>query len=111
MKRYVTTVEPSVSKRLSSANDLRVAKTSPVMEKVTILIRGESLDLKIKSESRKEAFCFYPPFFLIFLLGLFLFAFDDDIYLFFNGRHRSYHSKDLKSRLLLQLQYRKKKGE
>ena len=53
-KRYVTTVEPSVSKRSSSADDLRVAKTGPAMEKVTILRRGESLDSKIKSESKKE---------------------------------------------------------
>nr|POE48179.1 hypothetical protein CFP56_43990 [Quercus suber] len=53
-KRYVTMVEPSVSKRSSSADDLRVAKTGPAMEKVTILRRGESLDSKIKSESRKE---------------------------------------------------------
>ena len=74
MKRYVTTVEPLVSKRLSSADDLRVAKTSMVMEKVTIL-RGESLDLKIKSKSRKEAFCFYPPFFLIFFAGAFFVCF------------------------------------
>ena len=41
-------------------DDLRVAKTGPMMEKVTILRRGE-----------KEAFYFFPPFFLIFLLGLF----------------------------------------
>jgi len=53
-KRYVTTLEPSVSKRSSSADDLRVAKSGPAMEKVTILRRGESLDSKIKSESRKE---------------------------------------------------------
>ena len=84
---YVTTVEPSVLKRLSSADDLRVAKIGPAMEKVTILRRGESLDSKIKSESRKEAFCFYPPFFLIFFAEAFLFAFDDDIYLFFSRRH------------------------
>ena len=40
------------------------------MEKVTILRRGESLDSKVKSESRKEAFCFFFPFFLLFLLRL-----------------------------------------
>ena len=53
-------MEPSILKRLSSVDDLRVAKTGSVMEKVTILRRGE-----------KEAFYFFPPFFLIFLLGLF----------------------------------------
>ena len=58
-------------KRLSSADDLRVANTGPAMEKVTILRRVESLDSKIKSKSRKEAFFFFSPFFLIFLLGLF----------------------------------------
>ena len=31
-------MEPSILKRLSSVDDLRVAKTSPVMEKVTILM-------------------------------------------------------------------------
>ena len=59
-KRYVTMVEPSVLKRLSSTDDLRVANTSPAMEKVMISRRVESLDSKIKSESRKEAFFFFP---------------------------------------------------
>ena len=71
-KRYVTTVEPSVSKRSSSADDLRVAKTGPAMEKVTILRRGESLDSKIKSESRKEAFCYFPLSSLFFCWGFFV---------------------------------------
>ncbi|XP_023902363.2 LOW QUALITY PROTEIN: uncharacterized protein LOC112014217 [Quercus suber] len=48
-KRYVTMVEPSVSKRSSSADDLRVAKTGPAMEKVTILRRGESLDSRSRA--------------------------------------------------------------
>ena len=40
-----------------------------------------------------------------------MFAFDDDIYLSFSKRHRSYHLKDLKSWILLQLQYKRKKEE
>ena len=77
---YVTTVESSVLKRLSSADDLRVAKIGPAMEKVTILRRGESLDSKLSA--------FFPlSSFFFFFLGAFLFAFDDDIYLFFSRRH------------------------
>ena len=76
---YVTTVEPSVLKRLSSADDLRVAKIGPAMEKVTILRRGESLDSKLSA--------FFPLSSFFFFLGAFLFAFDDDIYLFFSRRH------------------------
>ena len=68
-KRYVTT---AVLRRLSSTDDLRVAKIGPTMEKVTILRRGESLDSKIKSESRKEAFCFFPLSSLFFCWGFFV---------------------------------------
>ena len=47
--------EPSVSKRSGSSDDLRVAKSSGmVMEKVTILRRGESLDSMVKSEALKK---------------------------------------------------------
>lgn len=53
-KRFVTnTSEPSVSRR-SSSDDLKAMKNSLVMEKVTILRRGESLDSKIKSEALKK---------------------------------------------------------
>lgn len=53
-KRYVSNhSEPSVSKR-SSSDDLKAMKNSLVMEKVTILRRGESLDSKIKSEALKK---------------------------------------------------------
>ncbi|KAI4345519.1 hypothetical protein L6164_012634 [Bauhinia variegata] len=45
--------EASVSKR-SSSDDLKMAKSSLVMEKVTILRRGESLDSKIKSVALKK---------------------------------------------------------
>ena len=49
-------------KRLSSADDLRVVKISPAMEKVMILGRGESLDSKLSA---------FFPFLPFFLLGLF----------------------------------------
>ncbi|KGN46172.1 uncharacterized protein LOC101217755 [Cucumis sativus] len=53
-KRFVPNhSEPSVSKR-SSSDDLKAMKNSLVMEKVTILRRGESLDSKIKSEALKK---------------------------------------------------------
>ena len=71
-------MEPSVLKRLSSADDLRVAKIGPAMEKVTILRRGKSLDSKLSA---------FFPFLPYFFAGAFLFAFDDDIYLFFSRRH------------------------
>ena len=71
-------MEPSVLKRLRSANDLRVAKIGPAMEKVTILRRGESLDSKLSV---------FFPFLPYFFVGALLFAFDDDIYLFFSRRH------------------------
>ena len=77
-KRYVTTVEPLVLKRLSSADDLRVAKIGPAMEKVTILRRGESLDSNLSA---------FFPFLPYFFAGAFLFVFEDDIYLFFSRRH------------------------
>ena len=64
-------MEPLVLKRLSSADDLRVAKISSTMEKVTILRRGESLDSKLST---------FFPFLPYFFAGAFLFAFDDDIY-------------------------------
>ena len=51
------------------------------------------------------------PFLPYFFAGAFLFAFDNDIYLFFSRRHRSYNLKDLKPWVLLQLQYKKKKKE
>ncbi|XP_022138318.1 uncharacterized protein LOC111009532 [Momordica charantia] len=53
-KRFVSNhSEPSVSKR-SSSDDLKAMKNSLVMEKVTILRRGESLDSKFKSEALKK---------------------------------------------------------
>ncbi|KAI4317685.1 hypothetical protein L6164_025535 [Bauhinia variegata] len=45
--------EALVSKR-SSSDDLKMAKSGLVMEKVTILRRGESLDSKIKNEALKK---------------------------------------------------------
>ena len=71
-------MEPSVLKRLSSADDLRVVKIGPAMEKVMILRRGESLDSKLSA---------FFPFLPYFFAGVFWFAFDDDIYLFFSRRH------------------------
>ena len=71
-KRHVIRVVSSVLKRSSFANNLRVVKTGLAMEKVTILRRGESLDSKIKSESRKEAFCFFPLSSLFFCQGFFI---------------------------------------
>lgn len=56
-KRFVANqvaAEPSVSKRSNSVDDMRVAKSGPAMEKVTILRRGESLDSKFKSEAVKK---------------------------------------------------------
>ncbi|KAJ7980177.1 Proline-rich nuclear receptor coactivator [Quillaja saponaria] len=43
-----------VVSRRSSSDDLKMAKSSPDMEKVTILRRGESLDSKIKSQALKK---------------------------------------------------------
>ena len=60
-KRYVTTVEPLILKRLSSADDQRVAKIGLAMEKVMILRRGE-----------KETFCFFPLSSLFFCWGFFV---------------------------------------
>ena len=59
-------------------------------------------------EKRWDFFVAFPSF-LYFLVGAFLFAFDDDICLFFSKSHRSYNLKDLKPWVLLQLQYRKKR--
>ena len=58
----------------------------------------------------RKLFAFFPLLPYLFV-GAFLFAFDDDIYLFFSERHRSYHLKDLKPWVLLQLQYKKMKEE
>ena len=52
-------MELSILKRLSSADDLRVAKIGLAMEKVMILRRGE-----------KETFCFFP-FSSLFFCGSF----------------------------------------
>lgn len=41
--------EPSISKKSGTVDDLRIPRNNKVMEKVTILRRGESLDTKIKS--------------------------------------------------------------
>ncbi|KAF8038163.1 hypothetical protein BT93_B0891 [Corymbia citriodora subsp. variegata] len=58
-KRYVPAQsETSTSSRSSSSDDLRQARSSSghlVMEKVTILRRGESLDSKIKSQVSEAA--------------------------------------------------------
>ena len=51
------------------------------------------------------------PFLPYFFARAFSFAFDDDIYLFFSERQRSYSLKDLKPWVLLQLQYKKKTEE
>ena len=51
------------------------------------------------------------PFLPYFFARAFSFAFDDDIYLFFSERQRSYSLKDLKPWVLLQLQYMKKTEE
>ena len=65
--------------------------------------------LPISHEREKMRFLlFLFPFFFTFFVGAFSFAFDDDIYLFFSGRHRSYNSNDLKPWVLLQ--HKKKKG-
>ena len=53
-------------------DDLKVVKTGPVMVKVIILRRGKSLDSKIKSKSKKEAFCFFPLSSLFFYCGFFV---------------------------------------
>ncbi|KAJ7955011.1 Proline-rich nuclear receptor coactivator [Quillaja saponaria] len=50
-KRVVS--ETSVPRR-SSSGDLKTVKNSPMMEKVTILGRGESLDSKINSKALKK---------------------------------------------------------
>ena len=41
------------------------------------------------------SFLLFSPLLPYLFAGAFLFAFDDDIYLFFSERHRSYHLKDL----------------
>ncbi|KAE8725889.1 hypothetical protein F3Y22_tig00008013pilonHSYRG00154 [Hibiscus syriacus] len=43
--------EQPISKKYSSADDLKTVRNSVTMDKVTILRRGESLDSKIKSKS------------------------------------------------------------
>ncbi|XP_022760441.1 uncharacterized protein LOC111306789 [Durio zibethinus] len=48
-KRVVS--DQAISKRFSSADDLKTVRNNVTMEKVTILRRGESLDSKIKSNN------------------------------------------------------------
>ncbi|EOY06333.1 hypothetical protein QUC31_016331 [Theobroma cacao] len=49
--RKRTGSEQAISKRSSSADDLKTVRNNVTMEKVTLLRRGESLDSKIKSSS------------------------------------------------------------
>ena len=42
-------------------------------------------------EKRWDFFVAFPPFLLYVFAGAFLFAFDDDICLFFSGSHKSYN--------------------
>ena len=71
---YVTTVEPSVLKRLSSADDLRVAKIGPAMEKVTILRRGESLDSKLSAFFPLSSFFFFWELFCLLLMMISIYS-------------------------------------
>ncbi|XVF62712.1 hypothetical protein PTKIN_Ptkin09bG0030000 [Pterospermum kingtungense] len=58
-RKRVGSSEQVISKRSSSADDLKAVKNNVTVEKVTILRRGESLDSKIKSNNgggREDAF-------------------------------------------------------
>ena len=65
--------------------------------------------LSYERENMRFLLLFFP-FLLYFFVGAFLFAFDNDICLFFSGRHKSYNSKDLKPWVLLQHKKKKEEG-
>ena len=61
------------------------------VDQIVVVLDFGDLDFLEAMRERKDEIFFvaFPPFLLYFFAGAFLFAFDDDICLFFSGSHRS----------------------